>query len=40
MKKDHHYHIEHRIVWPNGSVRWVAETGDVVRGQTTTARCA
>jgi diguanylate cyclase (GGDEF)-like protein/PAS domain S-box-containing protein len=33
MKKDHHYHIEHRIVWPNGNVRWVAETGDVVRGR-------
>jgi len=32
IKKDRHYHIEHRIVWPNGNVRWVAETGDVVRG--------
>lgn len=25
------YRIEHRIVWPDGTVRWVAETGDVVR---------
>lgn len=33
MKNDHHYHIEHRIVRPDGGVRWVAETGDVVRGQ-------
>jgi PAS domain S-box-containing protein len=23
--------IEHRIVWPDGTVRWVAETGDVLR---------
>lgn len=25
------YAIEHRIVWPDGTVRWVSETGDVVR---------
>jgi len=25
------YQIEHRIVWPDGTVRWVAETGDVIR---------
>lgn len=25
------YRIEHRVVWPDGTVRWVAETGDVVR---------
>jgi PAS domain S-box-containing protein len=25
------YHVEHRIIWPDGKVRWVSETGDVVR---------
>ncbi|RPJ35545.1 MAG: PAS domain S-box protein, partial [Planctomycetaceae bacterium] len=25
------YRIEHRIVWPDGTVRWVSETGDVMR---------
>ena len=32
MKYDRNYFIEHRIVWPDGTVRWVAETGDVFRG--------
>ncbi|UCC61684.1 MAG: PAS domain-containing protein, partial [Anaerolineae bacterium] len=27
------YAIEHRIVWPDGTTRWVAETGDVFRDQ-------
>ena len=27
------YNLEHRVVWPNGSVRWVHERGDVVRGE-------
>jgi len=27
------YGIEHRIVWPDGTVRWVMETGDVVRDE-------
>ena len=25
------YAVEHRIVWPDGTIHWVAETGDVVR---------
>lgn len=25
------YNIEHRVVWPDGSVRWLLERGDVVR---------
>ncbi len=26
------YNIEHRCVWPDGTVRWLLERGDVVRG--------
>lgn len=25
------YNIEHRVIWPDGQIRWVQETGDVVR---------
>jgi PAS domain S-box-containing protein len=25
------YQIEHRILWPDGTLRWIAETGDVIR---------
>jgi len=25
------YRVEHRIVWPDGTTRWVSETGNVVR---------
>lgn len=31
MERGKDYQIEHRIVWPDGTVRWVAETGDVIR---------
>jgi PAS domain S-box-containing protein len=27
------YAIEHRIVWPDRTVRWVSETGDVIRDE-------
>ncbi|MHC4597035.1 MAG: PAS domain-containing protein, partial [Planctomycetota bacterium] len=27
------YAIEHRIVWPDETVRWVSETGDVIRDE-------
>ncbi|MHC4316747.1 MAG: GAF domain-containing protein [Planctomycetota bacterium] len=25
------YSIEHRIIWPDGTIRWISETGDVIR---------
>lgn len=31
VEKGKEYNIEHRIVWPDGTVRWVQETGDVLR---------
>jgi len=31
LEKDEEYDIEHRIIWPDGSVHWVRETGDVIR---------
>jgi len=33
IAKGKEYAIEHRIVWPDGTVRWVAETGDVIRAE-------
>jgi len=27
------YEIEHRVVWPDGTIRWVLERGDVTRDQ-------
>ncbi len=27
------YNIEHRVVWPDGQVRWLSEKGDVVRDE-------
>jgi PAS domain S-box-containing protein len=31
VKHKKRYAIEHRIVWPNGNIRWVLERGDVIR---------
>jgi PAS domain S-box-containing protein len=33
VEKDADYSIEHRIVWPDGTVRWVSEDGDVFRDE-------
>ena len=33
LEHDEDYAIEHRIVWPDGTVRWVSETGDVFRDE-------
>jgi PAS domain S-box-containing protein len=33
LKEDREYDIEHRIVWPDGSVRWVSEAADVIRDE-------
>ncbi len=33
MGRDAEYDIEHRIRWPDGSVHWVRETGDVIRDE-------
>lgn len=30
------YDIEHRVVWPDGTVRWIRETGDIIRDETGT----
>ena len=27
------YALDHRIVWPDGTIRWVSETGDVIRDE-------
>jgi len=31
VERGHDYDIEHRCVWPDGTVRWLQERGDVVR---------
>jgi PAS domain S-box-containing protein len=33
VKDGKEYSIEHRIVWPDDTIRWVSETGDVVRDE-------
>ena len=33
IEKDVDYDIEHRIIWPDGTVRWVSETGEVYRDE-------
>lgn len=34
VEKRAEYNIEHRVVWQDGTVRWVHESGDVVRSET------
>ena len=33
VEKGVEYDIEHRVVWPDGSIHWLHESGDVVRNQ-------
>jgi len=33
VEKGEEYDIEHRCVWPDGSVKWMLERGDVVRSE-------
>ena len=33
IDKGENYNINHRIVWPNGTIRWVSETGNVIRNE-------
>lgn len=32
IQHDEPYRTEHRIIWPDGAIRWLLETGAVVRG--------
>ncbi|MES9968137.1 MAG: PAS domain-containing protein, partial [Sedimenticola sp.] len=32
VEQGREYEMEHRVVWPDGTVRWLLERGDVVRG--------
>lgn len=34
LEKEIDYNIKHRIVWPDGTVRWVSEDGDVIKDKT------
>ena len=38
IKVDATYHIEYRVVWPDGTVRWVEDQGKAVRDATGRAR--
>ncbi len=33
VENDEDYDIEHRIIWPDGTIRWVSEKGDVFRDE-------
>jgi nitrogen fixation negative regulator NifL len=33
IEKSVEYNIEHRVVWPDGKIRWLHESGDVVRDE-------
>lgn len=33
VEGDFDYNIEHRVLWPDGTVRWVLETGEVTRDE-------
>ncbi|SFR64967.1 PAS domain S-box-containing protein [Marinobacter daqiaonensis] len=33
VEDNHPYRIEHRVVWPDGRIRWLMETGDITRDE-------
>ena len=33
VEKGHNYDVEHRVIWPDGSVHWLHERGDVIRNK-------
>ncbi|NMT62310.1 PAS domain-containing protein [Marinobacter orientalis] len=33
VEEDQPYRIEHRVVWPDGQIRWLLETGDITRDE-------
>ncbi|MFW5825023.1 MAG: PAS domain-containing protein, partial [Marinobacter sp.] len=34
VEQDRPYRIEHRVVWPDNTIRWLLETGDITRDET------
>ncbi len=36
LEKNAEYNVEHRIIWPDGSIKWVLERGDVIRDKNNT----